>query len=264
MGRRGLRILWLAAAAVLLGLLAPQAQAQFSTGVWWSAGAPGSGYVIETANGRMLFGALGYRASGTAVWYQASGPLFSAALFSGTLIEYAGGQTLTGSARPPTSAIRQGSVSVAASSATAGSVQLTSGSIAIQRYEFVSGGLAGGVSAAAPETGWWWNAAESGRGYFIEAQGGRILVLMMMYETDGSNRWYTATGDLLIGPFGLNPTVSATLEEYGGGQPLGGTYATPTRTAAKGQISIVFSGRTQGVLTLPNGAQIAITRFTSF
>ena len=30
------------------------------------------------------------------------------------------------------------------------------------------------VALASPEVGWWWNAAESGRGFFIESRGGII------------------------------------------------------------------------------------------
>ena len=31
--------------------------------------------------------------------------------------------------------------------------------------------LQSGVAFAAPETGWWWNASEKGRGFFIEMKG---------------------------------------------------------------------------------------------
>ncbi|MBI1778511.1 MAG: hypothetical protein HYR63_24495 [Proteobacteria bacterium] len=242
-----------------------RADLQFANGVWWNAQTPGIGYAVEVNGNRMLMAVLAYRSSGTSAWYQASGLLFSSTVFNNTLIEYGGGQTLGGAARPPTTVTSVTSMSLAATAPSAASFQLSGGGpIAIQRYEFVSGGLTGGVAAAAPQTGWWWNANEPGRGYFIEVQGNRLLVLMMMYETDGSSRWYTATGDLLIGAFGLNPNMAATLEEYGGGQSLGGAYALATRTAIKGQIGISFSSQTAGILTLPNGAQVAITRFSNF
>ena len=37
----------------------------------------------------------------------------------------------------------------------------------------VPGGLAGPPLAGQPENGWWWNPAESGRGFFIEWQNGQ-------------------------------------------------------------------------------------------
>jgi hypothetical protein len=242
-----------------------RAQPQISTGVWWNAQAPGNGYAVEVAGNRALFVALAYRSSGTSAWYLASGPLFSVGVLNTDLVEYGGGQTLLGSYRPPSSATTVGHVALSAATTSQGSLVYTGGStVPIQRYEFVDGGFNGGVSAAAPQTGWWWNPSEAGRGYFIETQGSRLYLLALVYDADGTSRWYSATGDLAIGAFGLAPTVTATLSEYRGGQTLLGPYSSPSVATAQGQVTLVFSSLTSGTLTLPNGAQVAITRYTSF
>jgi len=257
----------------LIGFLAPwalgwsstPAVAQITTGIWWSASEAGRGYVVEVAGSRALVAVLGYRSGGTASWYLSSGPLFTASVFNNDLAELGGGQTLAGAVKAPTSSTSLGNVSITASSSTAAAMSLPGGrDVAIQRYEFVGGGIAAGRAAAAPETGWWWNSSEAGRGFFIEVQGGRLFLAAMMYETDGTSRWYVATGDLVIGPFGLNPTMTASLEEYAGGPTLTGSYTTPSRSAVKGQVTLTFSSTTAGVLTLPNGTPVALTRFVGF
>jgi hypothetical protein len=256
---------FLAALVLLLAWPAVPAVAQITTGIWWSASEAGRGYVVEVSGSRALVAVLGYRSGGTASWYLSSGSLFTSSVFNNDLAELGGGQTLSGAAKAPTASTSLGNISISASSSTTASVVLPGGrEIAIQRYEFIGGGIAGGRAAAAPETGWWWNALEAGRGYFIEVQGGRLFVAAMMYESDGTSRWYVATGDLIIGPFGLSPTMTASLEEYAGGPTLTGGYTTPSRSAVKGQITLTFSSTTAGVLTLPNGTAVALTRFVGF
>ena len=251
--------------ALALCLAGAPAEAQITTGVWWSTSQPGRGYVVEVSGSRAMVGVLGYRSGGTSAWYSALSSLFTTSVFSNDLYEYAGGQTLTGTARAPSSSVSVGTLSLSSTSSTEASIILPNAQpLAIRRYEFVGGGVAAGRPAAAPETGWWWNASEPGRGYFLEVQGNQLFMLLMMYESDGTSRWYTATGSLVFGPFGLRPTMTATLEEYGGGPTLAGTYTTPSRTATLGQITASFSSTTAGSIILPNGSTVALTRFAGF
>ena len=266
MSRRSCHWIAFGLGAALLWLMsALPAAAQITTGFWWSAAEPGRGYVIEVAGSRAMLAVLGYRSGGTSAWYLSSGLLFTSSVFNNDLAELGGGQTLSGSAKAPTSSTSLGNVVFSATSSSAASVILPGGrELAIQRYEFVSGGIAAGRSAATPETGWWWNAAQPGRGFFIDVQGRRLFLAAMMYESDGTSRWYTATGELIFGPFGLNPTMTASLEEYGGGPTLSGAYTTPARRSVKGQVTLTFASTTAAVLTLPNGTSVALARFTGF
>jgi hypothetical protein len=256
------------ALGLLLTLVASWADpaiAQVTTGVWWSSAEPGRGYVVEVSGSRAMWAVLGYRDGGTAAWYTTSGSLFTSSIFFGDLAELGGGQTLSSPAKAPTTSTSVGNLSFTATSSSQGALILPGGrQVTLQRYEFVGGGISLGRSSAAPETGWWWNASEAGRGYFIDVQGTRLFVVLMMYEADGTSRWYSATGELTIGPFGLSPTTTATLEEYAGGPTLTGAFTVAARSAVHGQITLSFSSTTAGTLMLPSGTAIAITRFTGF
>lgn len=241
------------------------AQAQITSGVWWSTSQPGRGYIVEVSGSRAMVGVLGYRNGGTAAWYASTGSLFSTSVFSNELYEYGGGQTLSGVFQAPSSTVAVGTLSLTWTSSSEASVILPGAPpLALRRYEFVGGGAAAGRPSGAPETGWWWSASEPGRAYFLEVQGNQLFMLLMMYESDGTSRWYVATGTLVSGPFGLRPTMTAALEEYGGGPTLAGAYTTPSRTSVPGQITVSFASSATGTLTLPNGSSVALTRFTGF
>ena len=63
---------------------------------------------------------------------------------------------------------------------------------------------------AAPQAGWWWNPAESGRGFFLEWQGGQLLMAGYMYDDNGNPVWYlssnSAPSTTLVETVGLNAT----------------------------------------------------------
>ncbi|NJD88884.1 MAG: hypothetical protein FIB05_12850, partial [Betaproteobacteria bacterium] len=46
----------------------------------------------------------------------------------------------------------------------------------------------------APQTGWWWNQAEDGRGYTIESTGSKIFFAAYLYDISGRSTWYIAAG----------------------------------------------------------------------
>jgi|GEM_PF-5328767 len=107
-----------------------------------------------------------------------------------------------------------------------------------------------------PETGWWWNSAESGRGFSIEKQGSTIFFAAYLYDDSSNPIWYTAvlTGNGTQG-------FTGTLQEYGGGQTLLGQYQAPAIVNDNlGTIRLDFSTSKQGTLTWPGGV-VPITRF---
>lgn len=107
---------------------------------------------------------------------------------------------------------------------------------------------------AAPQTGWWWNPAESGRGFFVESHDGVTFLGAYFYDDDGHAKWlvagganadaYNYTGDLL---------------ELSGGQTLYGAFVAPGPPHAVGQLSVHFVDDTHGTLTWPGGT-VAIER----
>src|ERR1700741_297676 len=111
--------------------------------------------------------------------------------------------------------------------------------------------------AAAPQTGIWWNPAESGRGYSIDVQGSTLVLISYAYGTDGRMQWYYADGPLLNG----GARWTGTLYRFDFGQPLNGNYVQPTNVGTSGVATIDFSSRIRGVLTLPGGRQSPIERY---
>ncbi len=109
--------------------------------------------------------------------------------------------------------------------------------------------------AVVPQTGWWWNPAEGGRGFTIEKQGNNMFMAGYLYDASGRARWYAA------GPTAMNgSTFSSTLTTYLGGQTLNGAFRFTTGTIDSGAISIVFSDPSHASLTWAGGT-VAIQRY---
>jgi hypothetical protein len=111
------------------------------------------------------------------------------------------------------------------------------------------------VYAQDPETGWWWNTTESGRGFAIEKQGKKIFFAAFLYDNSSFPTWYTAILDKQGKKF------VGTLQQFKGGQTLLGTYQAPeTLDGNAGDITLKFTDKNNGVLTWPTGRTV-ITRF---
>jgi hypothetical protein len=106
------------------------------------------------------------------------------------------------------------------------------------------------------QSGYWWNPAESGRGFVIETRGLVILVTGFLYSTSGEATWVMSTGQL------STPThYSGLLNSYAGGQTLTGPYgATPLVVEKLGTITLDFFSSTTATLAWPGGT-IPIQRF---
>ena len=113
-----------------------------------------------------------------------------------------------------------------------------------------------GVAAAdtTPQTGWWWNANESGRGFFIEKRGNNLFMAGYYYEADGRATWFSAAGPMSGSSFTGAMTV------YQGGQSLSGSYRAPTAGTSPGSVTLSFASPTSATMTWPGGTT-ALTRF---
>lgn len=262
-----------------LGSVMPQ------TGTWWSADEPGRGYGIEVQyiDGvpRIFFGAFVYAASGSSTWYTSLLTRSSdGASFSGPLMAYYGGQTLLGTYHAPTASQTVGlggqQLRLSFTSTTAGTIEFpplqafSSGvTVPITRFPIVSGGLTNPQAATVPAGGWWWNAAEGGRGIFLESQADAagnhtLFALYFLYGSDGSARWYFGSVSLVPGVTGWSALAMA-LAECSGGQAIGATTHTMADCVplVGGQTTIQFGadGITATML-LSNGVSVPLTRFS--
>ena len=109
-----------------------------------------------------------------------------------------------------------------------------------------------------PESGFWYNPAEGGRGYVIEIHGSTLFIGGFMYDALGNAIWYAS------GPAAMTGTTVYTnsWQQYGNGQTLTGTFKpSAVITPNVGALTIQFTSATAGTLTLPTGTQIPIVRF---
>ena len=103
-------------------------------------------------------------------------------------------------------------------------------------------------SAIAPQTGYWWNPNEGGRGFALEKRGNNLFMATYLYDASGRSTWYG------IGPGAMNgATYSGTLTSYSNGQTLTGAYKAPTNNGPSGNVTVTFSSGTQGTMTWPGG-----------
>jgi lysyl endopeptidase len=126
------------------------------------------------------------------------------------------------------------------------------------RFDLYSGQLASFLAPGFPQTGWWWNSAEDGRGFFIERRGNNIFMAGYYYETDGRATWFTANGAQSGNNYSAQ--MLAQMLAVRNGQTLNGAYREPDPPTVIGNVSIDFTSATTATMRWPGGTT-ALTRF---
>lgn len=80
----------------------PPSNATFSNGTWWNPDESGRTFAIEVQGNNVTFHGFVFEEGGEPVWYSGRGTLATTSSFTLTLSQMAGGQTLTGTYRQPT------------------------------------------------------------------------------------------------------------------------------------------------------------------
>jgi len=105
------------------------------TGWWWNPSESGTGWFFEVQGSTIFLAGYLYDGSGRPVWYVASGSMLSPTAYDGDLQLYAGGQTLTGGYRAPTSSAPVGQVSLRFTTPTTATITLPTGrTVALSRF----------------------------------------------------------------------------------------------------------------------------------
>lgn len=113
-----------------------------------------------------------------------------------------------------------------------------------------------GPVMATPETGVWWNAAESGRSFNIEVRHGTLVISAQVYDEQGAPTWLLASG-----PYNAtNGTFIGTFSRYTGGQCLGCAYRAPQYSPVAGTLQLTFASDTSGILDF-DGVRTPIQKF---
>ncbi len=236
--------------------LAQAGQVIPQTGWWWNPNQSGRGFMIERRGGNLFMASYLYASNGRATWY-ASGGNAGSSSYQGNLTAYINGQTLTGSYVAPTSPGAVGSVSIQFSNATHGILTWPGGAMPVERFNIVANGLGAPAASFQPESGWWWNPTESGRGFALEIQNGSLFMAGYMYDSLGNPIWYSSAGTMAA-----SDSYRGTWIQWGNGQTLSGSYKAPSIVNSNvGSIELFFTSTTDAILTLPDGRQMTLTRF---
>jgi len=112
------------------------------------------------------------------------------------------------------------------------------------------------ASAFTPESGYYWNPAESGSGLSIEIQDNYVFLIGYVYDAQGAPTWVSAQG-LLTG----NAVFTGQLDRFINGQCIGCAYRAPTaQTGVGGPISLNWATETTATLVW-GGRTIPLQRF---
>lgn len=225
------------------------------TGWWWNPNESGRGFGIEVKGRNLFYAAFLYDTDGRATWTIAAGPTsLDGSVFAGDLLRFSGGQSLGGAYRAPGPAQKVGTILMTFNTERQGTMFWPGGTVPIQRFNYNN--LDAPPQQGVPESGWWWNPAESGRGYFIEWQNGYLDMAGFMYDDNGNPIWYLA-----LQPTPNPASLSSTWTRYANGQTLTGPYKPPSSPPTNvAPVTIQFDSTTTGTMTLPGNRSIRIER----
>ncbi|MGE0498494.1 MAG: hypothetical protein AB7O72_11755 [Ramlibacter sp.] len=230
-------------------------------GWWWNPAEGGRGFALERQDDKIFLAAFMYDANGKPTWNVSTLTRQADGTFTGAMTRYRGGQTLLGTYRAPAGSTPEANATLAFGSATSGVLTVTpvqgapTRSIRLERFPISAPAFQNNNTNI--ENGWWWNESQGGRGFFVEVQGSKAFVGGFMYDDAGEPTWYVVTANVLSGA-----RASGTLQQYGGGQTLTGDYRSPQLLApSPGTLSISSTSIGSATLVLPDGGQVALTRF---
>lgn len=110
----------------------------------------------------------------------------------------------------------------------------------------------------APQTGWWWNPNESGRGFSIEVVGSTLVLSGYLFNQTGQPIWFISAGQSSQdGSF-----YNGNMDTYRGGQTLGGTFRANSPSSSLGAVTLAFNNARRGTLIWPGGS-VPIERLDS-
>jgi len=229
------------------------------TGWWWNPLEDGRGFSIEVRGNNLFFASFLYDVSGRSTWVVSSGPAsLDGSFYSGKLYSARGGQTLGGPYGGFPAVVTEGDMTLVFVDGSHGTLLWPGGTVPIERFDIVPHGLSLAPAPNTPESGWWWNPDESGRGFFLEWQGGTLDVAGYMYDDAGNPVWYIAVG-AMGGPTGM--LFSNAWLGFAGGQTLTGAWQPNHRLAGSvAPLTIEFTAPDAAVMTLPNGRSTRLVR----
>ena len=233
---------------LLFARVSPAHAAQ--SGWWWNPAESGRGFFIEVEGDFAYVGAYLYAPDGRADWVVSQGRMSSAMSYSGRLLSFRGGQTLTGDYRAPGTPGDVGGIAIQFDDDWHATLTWPGGTVAIERFAFDGGVVLD--PAMPPKTGWWWNGQESGSGFGIEVQGNTLFIVGYVYDDAGDPVWYSSAGSMTS-----MVSYSGPLLRFARGQSIVGGYRAPAPPTHAGSIALHFTAPDTAELTLSDDAASA-------
>lgn len=238
------------------------------SGWYWNPDEGGTGFMFEAQGDRGFVGLFVYEeGTGKPIWYAATGTVSVAAdgraAFVGDLRRYQQGMSITQDAPGRPYVAPQTSQSVGelridfigrdASAQLPGGrhMQATRFDIAGRGYDFDHPVP---TSPEQPETGWYWNPAQPGRGYAVEVQNNIAFVGVFHYNEDGTPAWQVTTVDMTDG------VQIGRLMRYRDGQTLASTHRAPTG-ADTGDAMLSFRSACAAAFQFDQTEPVALQRY---
>jgi hypothetical protein len=230
------------------------------TGWWWNPLEDGRGFSLEVRGINMFFAAFLYDVSGRSTWYVSTGRhSLGGSLYNGDLLSARSGQTLGGAYPGFPTLTSVGSMTMTFNNESTGTIVWPGGTVPIQRFNIIPNGLNLPAVTGQPESGWWWNEQEAGRGFFMEWQNGWLDIAGYMYDDSGNSVWYLTVGE--IGGSAAARSFSGNWWSYGNGQTLTGPWRQNARIDSNvAPVTITFTGAETALMTLPNGRTTSLRR----
>jgi len=107
-----------------------------------------------------------------------------------------------------------------------------------------------------PFNGTWFNPDQSGTGFSIDVQNGKLFGVYYGYDQQGTAIWLTFVGDLTASELSnVMWTVDADLLQFENGNAFNQTYASPDTTEYQGQIHLKFTQKNHALFSVDGGEE---------
>ncbi len=220
------------------------------TGWWYDPDEPGTGVATEIKDNKIFLTWFVYDQSGRSTWYSAGGTMSSQDSFTGSLYSWKGWPWGSEYFQPVPDIV--GTIVLILNEFPTRSITFTitiGNTVVTKTFKPFMADFAPGPEDSRHLTGWWFDPAYDGMGFFIDARGGKMAMVWYNYREDGSARWWTSEGVFADGA----STYTDTLDGWQGGQCPGCPYRLPNLIAGQGgTITLNFTDSAHATCTVGN------------
>ncbi len=229
------------------------------SGWWYNPSMPGTGVSIEFDNeGHWFMAWYVYNELGLTGWYTASGNMTDGTNFKGDLLTWKG-WPWGGVYKPPV-AEKTGFVNGTLIDSEQRQIIINwkikdkSGTLTLS--DFMKD-MAQGAGSSRNITGWWYDPAYNGMGFFMEERGGILSLAWYYFREDGSPRWVTSSGSFPVG----SSDYRGSLSSWRDGQKPGGSYKKPQEVKGAGEITLTFLSPSRAMAVIDNATTLNLEKF---